>query len=236
MNEVVKKGFGSSLQRTVDGLLQLNRFANRFKSTERGIEFEGLKLGGKERDAEHTWQVIFIGRRMIYRKRLTFDPLSFCDMAMYHDLVEVPKGDTPMFPDRYLGEPAPDPALKKNAEEEAYRWLESEYGDSDPDMIKVIREYLDQETPLSHFVHALNKLIAVMNIYQDKGRSWLIRGIPIDEAYRRHVDGASKDSRVKEWFQRIFEFVREDATQFPNLYPNEPRPLALEEEARRRSE
>jgi 5'-deoxynucleotidase YfbR-like HD superfamily hydrolase len=230
---VIEGPFGGSLSReTLEAFLDLNTFINEFKAVERSIEFAGSP--GVERNAEHTYQVEFLALTLDVQERLGYDQLKLIFSAKFHDLVEWLEGDTPMFPDVYEGQPLPDPEEKRKKEERAYRALNERFGDRYPWMLSAIRAYLDQSDEESVFISALGKLIAVTNIYQDRGRSWRIRGIPLDDAYLAHVEGASKHPLVKALYERVWELIRADALKHPNLYA--PDISASKAEERRRSE
>ncbi len=229
---VVQGPFGS-LQDTdkLRAFLELNEFINEFKARHRGIEFRGSP--GNERNAEHTYQVEFLALTLNAELGLGFDMLELIIEAKCHDLVEYLEGDTPMFPETFRGEPPPDPVMKRVKEERAFSELNRRFGSRFPWMIKAIRAYLDQKDEKSWFIHALGKLVAVTNIYQDQGRSWRNRGIPIQVAYEYHREGAWRHPVVKKLYEQVWDLIRKDAAQNPNLYPHE---IVQHEANQRRSE
>ena len=116
-----------------------------------------------------------------------------------------------MFPDVFRGEDdQPSPEDKHQREEAAYRRIHEEFGDKFS-FVSDIRTYLDHEVPESVFLSALEKLIAVMNIFQDEGRSWRLLCVPIEEADRRHRARASKHEAVKAWYTQVMDMIWEDA-------------------------
>ena len=56
---VVTGHFAPSDADLVQGMLEVNHLVNQFRAIERSIEFRGVP--GKERNGEHTFQVIFLG-------------------------------------------------------------------------------------------------------------------------------------------------------------------------------
>jgi 5'-deoxynucleotidase YfbR-like HD superfamily hydrolase len=213
MNDVVY-AFGGL--RAVRAFLDLNAFINEFKAIERGVEFAGGT--SKERNAEHTFQVVFIAWALNASEKLSFDPHWLMLVAMFHDFVEYLRGDTPMFPETFRGDAAPDSVLKRAKEEEGFSALKNRFGERYPEMLRAMRCYLDETDETATFVSALGKLIVVTNIYQDEGRSWRTRGIPIEVAYERHLPGASKHPLVKRMYEEVWALIRQDAANRPNLY------------------
>lgn len=225
MNSIVQAAFGPSLDaaHVTDDMLRLNAFVNAFRAIERSIHFKGVE--GRERNGEHTFQVGFMAKQMNLRAKLGLSPELLGRMADAHDLVEVYAGDTPMFPDVFRGhDDQPNHSDKKNREESAYARICTEFERPFPDLVRDIRDYLDQANPEAMFVSAIEKLIAVMNIFQDDGRSWRLLCVPIDEADSRHRVRASKHEAVKQWYEVLLTLIWKDAEQRPNFYPETPLP------------
>lgn len=221
---VIKAVFGSSLSTKdiADDLLKLNEFTNRFRAKERRINFKGVE--GWERNGEHTFQLGFMAKQTNTLAGLGLDNAVIGDLADAHDLVEVYAEDTPMFPDVFRGEDdQPNHDDKREREEAAYLRIKEEFGDRFA-FVADIRAYLDQAKPEAVFISALEKLIAVMNIFQDDGRSWRLLCVPIEEADRRHRERASKHETVKAWYEEVMKRIWEDAERRPNFYPEMPLP------------
>lgn len=223
MTTVVTGHFGSQRAKDIaNDLLKLNKFTNLFRATPRSIHFKGVE--GWERNGEHSFQLGFMAKQINKRAGLGLDNAVLGDMADAHDLVETYAGDTPMFPNVFVGvDDQPNPEDKKAREEAAYVRIKEEFGEMFP-FVEDIRTYLDQANPEAVFLSALEKLIAVMNIFQDDGRSWRLLCVPIDEADRRHRERASKHEAVKEWYEEVIKLVWADAERRPNFYPEMPEP------------
>lgn len=229
---IISAKFGGPY-RVVGQFLDLNTFITQFKAVERGVEFAGAT--SKERNAEHTFQIMLQAWALNVAHKLGFDDAWLMLVAMFHDFVEYLHGDTPMFPDVFRGEPPPDQDLKRRREEEAFNALKERFGMQYPDMIRAMRVYLDQTEPEAIFVSAVGKLVVVANIFQDNGRSWRIRGIPLDVAYERHKEGAWKHPVVKQLYEDLWSLIRKHAAENPNLYAPDL-PSEVHKNEKRRSE
>lgn len=225
VDDVIKGDFGGSLtaKQLANDLLEMNLICNRFRAIERSIHFRGVE--GKERNGEHAFQLGFMGVVMNNRAKLGLDNEKIMWRALTHDFPEIIAEDTPMFTDVFRpGDKQPNPIDKRAREEAAFVWLKNEYGQKHPEFIESIRAYLDQSDDESRYISALEKLIAVINIYQDEGRSWRHYAVPIEEADRRHRERASKHPAVKDWYEIVLDIVWKDADARPNLYPVMPPP------------
>ncbi len=206
--------------RVAHDMLHLNRLCNLFRAEERAVHFRGVK--GFERDGEHAFHVGFMARHINKRACLGLDPDLLARMAECHDFIELYAKDTPMFKDVFRGDDdQPDPRDKKEREEKAYRRLKEEIGHIYPDLIADIRMYMEQGCAEAVFISSFEKLLTVINIFQDDGRSWREYCVPIQEADRRHRTRASKHARVKEWYDYVMNLIWEDAEQRPNFYIEE---------------
>jgi putative hydrolase of HD superfamily len=197
-------------------LLRLNDFVNRFRSIERTIYYKGIK--GRERNGEHVFQLSFMAKQINTRACLGLDNARIGDMAEAHDLVEVYAQDTPMFPDVSRDiRSQPGHEDKKSREEAAYRRIQEEFG-TEFSFVADIRTYLDQAIPEAAFLSAFEKLIAVMNVFQEEGRSWRLLCIPLEELDRRNRARTSKHEVVKVWYEEVSALIWKSAQQHPHLY------------------
>lgn len=226
MNDtVITPEFGGALsaRQLAEDLLEMNAIINKFRAIERSIHYRGVE--GRERNGEHAFQIAFLGVVMNNRAKLGLDNEKIMWRALTHDLPEIIADDTPMFPDVFRpGDKQPSHVDKRAREEAAFQWLKNEIGPKHPEIVESMRAYLDQSDEESRFISALEKLVAVMNIYQDDGRSWRLLCVPLEEADRRHRERASKHRSVKEWYEVVLDIVWKDAAGRPNFYPEMPEP------------
>lgn len=88
--------------------------------------------------------------------------------ALVHDLVELFSGDTDPYNPSVV-------ATKADRERDARAHLIRELPDF-PDMHRLIDEYERGSTPEAVFVRALDKIVPILEIALDNGRSWQERG------------------------------------------------------------
>ncbi len=143
---------------------------HRFQKVTRQIRVSGDDR--YENDLEHVGQLALFAWYLCSSGTLGFDLSRVLQYALVHDLVEVYAGDTYF----YVDEAAK--ADKESREHDALLRLEKEFPEF-PEMGKMIRNYEKREDPESRFVYALDKILPVLNIYLDNGRTWKEQGITL---------------------------------------------------------
>ena len=202
-------------------LMQFTEFLNTFKAIERLVWFKGVE--GRERNGEHVFQLCLSCWFIINRCNLKLNLYRVFMLALVHDLVETYAGDTPAFGSHYPnGELAPSHKDKTDREKNALQRIRQEWGSKFPEMVSVIDDYewkIDEE---SRFVYALDKLLPIINIYQDGGRSWHELGVGPEthDLYKRPKIAQHKV--VAELYEVLFETLMNDRDK---LFPSAKEPV-----------
>lgn len=152
--------------------------ANIFKFVEFTHQFQQVKrvilVNSEDRlenDAEHSFQLALTAWYLITSKNLKLDLEKVLKYALVHDLVEVYAGDTFFHTeDQKLRQ------NKKKREFEAALKIKKNFPEM-PDFFIEIEEYEKLNNYEAKFVYALDKVIPVINIYLDHGRSWQKEGV-----------------------------------------------------------
>jgi putative hydrolases of HD superfamily len=120
----------------------------------------------RENDVEHSYQLAMCAWYLNDRYELGLDNNLLIKYSLVHDLPEAYAGDTPSYD-------APELlATKKEREVQAIKQLTSEYSDSFPSLISTLEEYEYGVTNESKFVYELDKLISVIGVYLENGKTW----------------------------------------------------------------
>jgi len=127
-----------------------------------------------ENDAEHSYQLAMTAWYLIETNKLNLDLQKVIYFALVHDLVEAYAGDTYVFD-------SPEVLANKHAKEEEATKLLQENFPSFTSMHELISEYEERKSPESRFVYALDKLLPIINIYLDQGRTWQTKGITLEK-------------------------------------------------------
>ena len=193
----------------MDNLLRFIKLTQEFKAVKRKVIL--AKEDREENDAEHSYQLAIVAWYLISTQGLKLDLGLTLRYALVHDLVEVYAGDTPAVHKGY--EEAQK--TKREREEKAALRLRKEFEEF-PEMHALIDAYELRPDEESKFIYALDKIIPLMNIYLDKGHSWKIHNISLDDIIENKKNKVLVSEEVKKYFDRIVEMLRQDqATLFP---------------------
>jgi putative hydrolase of HD superfamily len=217
MTKNVSTAETQNLSQPLQDLLDFVKFLNIFRSIRRVIWFKGTR--GRERDGEHCFQLALVAWFLNERMKLGMDLLRLISVALVHDLVETYAGDTSCLPDLSGRIRTLSKATKQEREEASLRRIEFEWGSKIPSILEAIREYEAQETEASRFLKALDKLVSVINIYQDNGRT--LKKLhtlfePWDAYKRPHM---ARHLVIKELYEelRVILMMRKDLYYSPTV-------------------
>lgn len=194
----------------MEELLKFVELTQEFKAVRRKIVL--AKEGREENDAEHSYQLALVAWYIISREKLNLD-LSLClKYALVHDLVEVYAGDAPSGVHKKYTKAR---EKKHEREAKAIQKLMFEFPEFE-EMHDLIRGYELLEDEESKFISALDKVLPLMNIYLDKGHSWKLHGISLQDIVRAKTEKVSISPDAKKYFDLMIEKLESSqATLFP---------------------
>jgi putative hydrolase of HD superfamily len=144
-------------------LLKFIEFTHKFQQVKRRL-FVNHEMRD-ENDVEHSFQLAFLGWYIISSQNLSYNVDLVIKYSMIHDLVEIYAGDTYFESGKNLQD------TKEERERKALQQIQAEFPEF-IEMTDLITNYEGRKDKESEFVYALDKMIPVLNIYLDKGRSW----------------------------------------------------------------
>lgn len=156
---------------SIQNILNFVEFTHKFNQLKRQLYATGEDR--LENDSEHSFELAMVSWYIISTKKLKYDIAKVIQYALVHDLVEIYAGDTFFYSDNATKD------KKKENEKNALKRIEKEFKEF-PEMIKTIQNYENRIDPESEFIYTLDKILPVMNIYLDKGRSWREHKIRFD--------------------------------------------------------
>lgn len=162
----------------------------------------------QENDLEHSCQLALTALYLCDAATLDFDKGLVLEYSLVHDLVEAYAGDTHF----YDAEGRLD---KKEREERALKQLKAEFPEFRRlhDLIIAYEERSDDE---SRFVYALDKLLPILNIYLDQGRTWQKDGISFDVLETHKSKPISLSPEVKVFYDQLLVILEENKHMFSN--------------------
>lgn len=148
---------------TTKQLLHFVQFTHKFQQVKRRIIVNHENRC--ENDSEHSYQLALLGWYIVSSQKLNYNIDLIIKYSLVHDLVEIYAGDT------FFEAEASLQATKEEREQSALQKIEIEFPEIS-DITELIHKYESKSDPEAQFVYALDKMIPVLNIYLDNGRSW----------------------------------------------------------------
>ena len=168
-------------------------------------------VNGEERfenDAEHSYQLALIAWYLVAHNKHHLEVNKVVLLALTHDLVEAYAGDTYTFAEPEIL------ARKKEREEEAIKLLKKNFPEFSS-LHKVINEYEKRETPESKFVYALDKLLPMINIYLDNGRTWQKEGISLEQLLANKTTKVHLSPELVSYYEELISLLKKEEYLFP---------------------
>ena len=147
---------------SIDQTLGFLDFTQKFRQTKRGILAN--EEDRFENDAEHSYQLAIFTMYIIDTKKLKVDVGLAVRYAIVHDLEEALTGDKHIFDRRGRV----DKEKRKEIAREKIQQMFSNWSDYSV-LSKAYKRLGDEE---SRLVYGLDKVLPVLNIFMDGGRSW----------------------------------------------------------------
>lgn len=145
-------------------LFEFIDFTHKFQQVKRTILATGEDRD--ENDAEHSYQLALVAWYLIRSRGFKLNIDKVLQYSLVHDLVEVYAGDT------YFH--TANPVLKdskQQREQAAAEKITTQFAEFS-DLREIIDRYEQRADPEAAFVYALDKILPVINIYLDQGKSW----------------------------------------------------------------
>lgn len=188
-------------------IFEFLKFTYKYQAVIRQIYVTGTDRD--ENDAEHAYQLALLGWYLVDAMDLDLDTAKVLRYAISHDLVETYAGDTFFHSkDKALQ------ASKKDREAAAAARIRGEFSEF-PELHQAIEDYENQTDAEARFVYALDKMIPVLNIYLDEGRSWQRDGVNLDMIRTKDEKIAVSPELVDIWRQVTELLDQEKGRLFP---------------------
>ncbi|MDP3954828.1 MAG: HD domain-containing protein [bacterium] len=184
---------------SLENLLDFVRFTHLFQKIARVVLVNGEERF--ENDAEHSYQLTLVAWYLLEYNKLNLEVNKVILLALTHDLVEAYAGDT------YIYAKAEILARKKEREEEAIKLLRENFPEFSS-LHDLIYEYEKRETSESKFVYALDKLLPVLNIYLDNGRTWQKERITLEQLLANKTAKVSLSPEIVPYYEELVSLLK----------------------------
>jgi putative hydrolase of HD superfamily len=189
----------------LEHILQFMKLTQLFQKIERRVLVKDVERW--ENDVEHCYQLAMLAWYIVDAFKLDLDVSLVMKYGMIHDFVEVYAGDTYIYD--------PDPTMhesKQQREADAAKQLREEFAEF-VEFNDLIDQYERKEDKESKFIYALDKIIPVMNIYLDNGRTWNKENVTLQMLYDHKIDKVSQSPEVKQYFDQLFAMLKEKESE-----------------------
>ncbi len=152
-----------------------------------------------ETDAEHSWSLAVLALALAPSIDSKLDANKACMFAVIHDLVEIYAGDTSVW--------AADEhhASKHVREIEALKQIQKKFNKF-PAIGRLIEEYENKDSNEALFVYSLDKFLALLMLYEDKGYYYLRDKITkqrFDRQFEPHRKKAQSHKEVAKYYEQL---------------------------------
>lgn len=192
----------------LQNLIEFTKFTHKFQQVIRTILATGEDRN--ENDAEHSFQLALIAWYIINSKGLGYDLEKVIKYAIAHDLVETYAGDT-----YFHTKDKDSKENKKEREAKAARRIVTEFPEF-KELHEIIEAYEEKSDDEAKFIYALDKIIPVINIYIDNGKSWHKHNVSL-EMIRTKDKKISENSDIEKLWQELVKLLNENKD---NLFPS----------------
>lgn len=184
-------------------LLDFVRFTHLFQKVERIVLADGQNRW--ENDAEHSYQLALVAWYLVEHNKLNLDLNKVIKLSLVHDLVEAYAGDTYIYDKQAVLDG------KQKREAEAAQLLKESFSDFSS-IHDLIAEYEARKTLESRFVYALDKLLPILNIYLDGGRTWQREKISLEQLLKAKTDKIATAPEIVPYYEELVEILKKNRT------------------------
>lgn len=188
---------------SLKNLIGFVKLTHKFQQTKRAVLVNNEERF--ENDSEHSYQLAMVAWYLIETDKLPVNKDKVLKYALVHDLVEVYAGDTHF----YYG----DKKKKSVREKKALQRLKKALPQF-ADMGRLISNYENKKDKESRFVHALDKLLPILNIYLDKGRTWKSDGITQAMLISNKTPYFADSPQLSEYFNQLIKRFKRNKSLF----------------------
>ncbi len=185
--------------------LRFTKLLNDFRQIKRTIFVTGENR--LENDSEHSYQLAMLGWYLLQADNFGLDIDLVIKYGLVHDLVEVYAGDT------YIYGEVSDTSTKHEREYQAKLKLAEEYLDF-PELGSLIDGYEAKIDRESKFVSVLDKILPVINIYLDNGRTWKDKGVTLDMIISHKAEKIKQFPELIPLFQELVAILQKEEIRF----------------------
>lgn len=179
-------------------LLKFLKFSQKFRKTQRNIYAVGEDR--MENDTEHSYQLALLAWYVIETQKLKLDLDLIMKYALIHDLEETLTGDKSIFDKRGRKN-------KEKLEQKARKKIAAMFPGWNG-YRKLSTNYKLQNDEESKFINGLDKVLPVLNIYLDNGKTWKKEGTTFEKLVENKRETVKKHYFSEELWPKIEKLLK----------------------------
>jgi len=155
----------------------------------------------KESSAEHSWSCLILADYFLSKFNLQINRLKVYELLMYHDVVEIEAGDTPLGPELKL-------SGKKEKEDKAAKFLQKKLPKPLNDkFLGLFNEFEEQKTVEARFTKAIDALDAIVHelSYKKDWQGWTEKFL-----VEKKLHLFEEFPEIKATFKTILKFMKKE--------------------------
>lgn len=187
-------------------LLAIIDLSHKFQEVKRVTYKKGSRL--LENDAEHSYQLALIAWYLADIHKLKLNKEKLFMYAIGHDLVEAYAGDVNFYDSKAR-------SIKQENEAKAFKTIKATFPRFSS-LHRTISAYETKKDKESKFIWALDKLLPILNIYLDGGRSWKKERVTLGTLHKLKKEKVAASKIVETYYDLIYKSLKEkEAKLFP---------------------
>lgn len=185
----------------MDNILKFIKLTHKFQKIERRLKVVGEDRN--ENDSEHSYQLAMLAWYIADSKNLSLNKDMLIKYALIHDFVEIYAGDT------YFYASKEEKNSKEKREEEAMIKINGDVSEF-KEFNTLISQYQNKSDEESRFIYALDKILPILNIYIDNGRTWKLNNITFDMLVKGKSEKVQGNEVIRQYFDEIVKILERD--------------------------
>jgi putative hydrolase of HD superfamily len=192
------------LHLNLEDMIQFSRLMLQFQQTERAIRPPGRE--SHENDVEHSYQLAMMAWYLNSSGGLGYDTNLLLRYALVHDLAEAYTGDVHAY----------DTEGRKGKTEREHRALNlmSHEFPASREFISAIEEYESGLSAEAKFIYALDKLMPMLLVYLEGGRSWREYGLKFEQLHVNKLEKVAVSEPIKSLYDQLAKLLDKNPQLF----------------------
>ncbi len=189
---------------SINDMIQFSQLMLRFQEIKRVIFLPNRDT--PENDVEHSYQLAMMAWYLNSSAELGLDTDRLLRYTLVHDLAEIYAGDIPSFDTQGRKH-------KVELEHQALKQIRAEMP-ATHELIDTIEEYELQDNDESNFVYALDKLMPMLTVYIEGGKSWQEYDLAFEPLHADKLDKVARSEPVRELYKQLTVLLMQNPHMF----------------------